>query len=709
MAAADAGQHGGDMAIADLERLPELPVAPGDARQAPLEGGDRKLGPTAFDLGSEIEADRFRIGRRFGKPLAAQPGSEHSPVRGVGALGVIGLSGAGVVLGGLGERRKAAAEASGGREQGRGVCAWSLGLERHAFRLSAIPGAFVKTALRVGWRAGADRGGAACGANPARPGGGAWRGDLVPPGFRGLGVVWPPGLRRTAERGDAAQLRRGPRCSRAGELGRGRGGGPRQLGLRPGAIRRLGVVPGISGRAPLRARWSKGLGCGRLQVLAKPGVGGRAAAQRVAPCFPTPRRAQRSPPERPLGGQEGRKAWFCGVWHGVWAGFRIMSDNAILSDIATPRQAGRIACQTGDKAPRRTHHARVIRADLDLARRPPARPREARCRAARDSARARSQDPRRKPRKHKPFHRRRRSRPGRGRAEGQGRAIPLCRRRRRSRSSTPSCAATRPPPGRCARAWRFRAPRPPPKFCASTPTQPRCATCASPSATLGPAREPPSALARSRRPAAQPRPRPARRRGGARSTWPWTPRPRIQPEGLRRGGRSGLGGREGRRPGVLHRPGRPGGRLRNFRALGVRHGRRPSAALAAARAADRDENSGPDPAVGRAQADGRGRATQPGQTPPPAAIALAAASALDLAADLSRRSNTLIAVAPKLRSKPAQKIVDLLLSQDCVSPAEAARHAPMTDRAARRLFDRLVLLGAARELSGRPTFRLYGL
>jgi hypothetical protein len=91
------------------------------------------------------------------------------------------------------------------------------------------------------------------------------------------------------------------------------------------------------------------------------------------------------------------------------------------------------------------------------------------------------------------------------------------------------------------------------------------------------------------------------------------------------------------------------------------------------------------------------------------AVALAAASALDLAADLSRRSNILIAVAPKLRSKPAQKIVDLLLARDCLSPAEAARHAPMTGRAARRLFDRLVLLGAAREFSGRPTFRLYGL
>jgi Protein of unknown function (DUF1403) len=91
------------------------------------------------------------------------------------------------------------------------------------------------------------------------------------------------------------------------------------------------------------------------------------------------------------------------------------------------------------------------------------------------------------------------------------------------------------------------------------------------------------------------------------------------------------------------------------------------------------------------------------------AIALAAAAALDLAAELDRRAKILIAVAPKLRSKPAQKIVDLMLAQDCVSPAEAVRHAPMTGRAARRLFDRLVLLGAAREFTGRPTFRLYGL
>jgi hypothetical protein len=112
------------------------------------------------------------------------------------------------------------------------------------------------------------------------------------------------------------------------------------------------------------------------------------------------------------------------------------------------------------------------------------------------------------------------------------------------------------------------------------------------------------------------------------------------------------------------------------------------------------------------QPDG-GRRPRPGEPPwekhAATAIALAAASALDLAAHLSRRSNILLAVAPSLRAQPALKIVDLLLAEDCVSPAEAARQAPMTDRAARRLFDRLVALGAVRELTGRPNFRLYGL
>jgi hypothetical protein len=117
-----------------------------------------------------------------------------------------------------------------------------------------------------------------------------------------------------------------------------------------------------------------------------------------------------------------------------------------------------------------------------------------------------------------------------------------------------------------------------------------------------------------------------------------------------------------------------------------------------------------DPSI---RSDGGGRRARPGdpawQKAAAAGLGLAAASAPDLAADLLRRSDALLEVAPKLRAKPAQRIVDLLLAEDCVAPAEAARQAPMTGRAARRLFERLVALGAARELTGRPTFRLYGL
>lgn len=91
------------------------------------------------------------------------------------------------------------------------------------------------------------------------------------------------------------------------------------------------------------------------------------------------------------------------------------------------------------------------------------------------------------------------------------------------------------------------------------------------------------------------------------------------------------------------------------------------------------------------------------------AVALAAREAHGLAADLSRRSAKLLSVAPKLRAKGAGRVIEMLLADDAVSPATAAKAARLSDRASRRLFDRLVELGAARELSGRPSFRLYGL
>ena len=73
------------------------------------------------------------------------------------------------------------------------------------------------------------------------------------------------------------------------------------------------------------------------------------------------------------------------------------------------------------------------------------------------------------------------------------------------------------------------------------------------------------------------------------------------------------------------------------------------------------------------------------------------------------------AVAPKLRAKGSSAAVELFLTEDAVAPASMlsprirGTSIPMTDRAARRLCDRLVELGVARELTGRPTFRLYGI
>ncbi|TQM90327.1 DUF1403 family protein [Roseinatronobacter monicus] len=74
------------------------------------------------------------------------------------------------------------------------------------------------------------------------------------------------------------------------------------------------------------------------------------------------------------------------------------------------------------------------------------------------------------------------------------------------------------------------------------------------------------------------------------------------------------------------------------------------------------------------------------------------------AIDLARRAAHLKAVAPKLRAKGAGQAVEMFLTCDAVAPSAL----PLPDRAARRLCDRLVALDAIRELTGRDTFRLYG-
>ncbi len=108
---------------------------------------------------------------------------------------------------------------------------------------------------------------------------------------------------------------------------------------------------------------------------------------------------------------------------------------------------------------------------------------------------------------------------------------------------------------------------------------------------------------------------------------------------------------------------------------------------------------------------GEGRRPRPGEAAwmklAALAYARAALAALDLAQDLSRRAARLADAAPKLRAKGKAGAIEALLADDAVSAA--APIGGLSDRARRRLFDRLIALGAARELTGRQTFRLYGL
>jgi hypothetical protein len=108
--------------------------------------------------------------------------------------------------------------------------------------------------------------------------------------------------------------------------------------------------------------------------------------------------------------------------------------------------------------------------------------------------------------------------------------------------------------------------------------------------------------------------------------------------------------------------------------------------------------------------EGRGR-IKPGEEEFERAICLAlvdgAPAACRLAVDMGRKAEQLHAVTPKLRAKGAGEAIRLLLDDDAVSGSLTTPH--LSRFASRRLFDRLLALGAVRELTGRSTFRLYGL
>lgn len=88
------------------------------------------------------------------------------------------------------------------------------------------------------------------------------------------------------------------------------------------------------------------------------------------------------------------------------------------------------------------------------------------------------------------------------------------------------------------------------------------------------------------------------------------------------------------------------------------------------------------------------------------AIVQAAIGAHDLYRSLATRASALLDAAPRLRGRDAQATISRLLAEDAIGAQAGAR---ASDRAARRLFDRLTALGLVEELTGRASFRLYGL
>lgn len=88
------------------------------------------------------------------------------------------------------------------------------------------------------------------------------------------------------------------------------------------------------------------------------------------------------------------------------------------------------------------------------------------------------------------------------------------------------------------------------------------------------------------------------------------------------------------------------------------------------------------------------------------AVVTSVTEAARMAVDLAQRTARLRALAPKLRARGSDEAVQMFLTRDAVAPS--ALVSLNSDRSARRFCDRLVELGMARELTGRDTFRLYG-